>query len=169
MHSSKLNTKILKNQTRNKWTPVSLFMKGRERSRLPYLGIPTTTQNPGPQVACKRRLQKWKLCSSSWMDWIKYSSLHLLEVLRERQGLDLGRQCTRCPPSPRYVGVVSREHAQQAALQNAFNLMFAALVIITALYYWYYYSSFSFCMDLYCSLGDKGGRKNGLQGGLNAV
>ena len=50
-----------------------------------------------------------------------------------------------------------------------FNVMFAALVIITALYYWYYYSPFSFYMDLYCSLGDKGGRKNGLQGGLNAV
>lgn len=139
---------------------------------MPYPRIPTTTQNPGRQVAYERR-KKWKPCSSRGMDWMKHSSLCLLEVLRGWQGLHLlleGSGVAVPPGAPvpqapaRYMGIMSREHAQQA-----FNLMSAATVVITALYYWYYYSSFSFYMDFSCSLGDKGGGKNGLQGGLNAV
>ena len=79
-----------------------------------------------PYVAGKGGSKKWKPCSLSWTHCI-----HLLEDLTQWQGLDLLLEGTATVvlPSPRRMGVVSWEYAQQADLWNAFNLTSAAPII----------------------------------------
>lgn len=64
---------------------------------------------------------------------------------------------------------MSPEDAQPAVLENALRPMPATPTVIMIICYYYYYSCLSFWIDLYCSLGNKGGSRNGLRGAVSVA
>lgn len=94
-----------------------------------------------------------------------HSGFHLLEVLRGWQGPDLLLKGSGAVvlPSPRHMGAVSWEYVQQQLHRKHLTSHYhSPLLLLLLLLFFILYGIVLF-------LGGQAGRKNGLQGGLNAV